>query len=41
MCLTLCEHGRCDMMITQRANSKKSMDEVQVMADIIQSIKIK
>ena len=32
--------GRCDMMITQRANSKKSMDEVQVMADIIQSIKI-
>ena len=32
--------GKCDMMITQRANSKKSMDEVQVMADIIQSIKI-
>ena len=33
--------GRCDMMITQRANSKKSADEVQVMTEIIQSIKIK
>lgn len=33
--------GRCDMMITQRANPKKSMDEIQVMADIIHSIKIK
>lgn len=33
--------GRCDMMIIQRANAKKSMDEVQAMADIIQSIKIK
>ena len=33
--------GKCDMMITQRANTKSSMDDVQVMADIIQSIKIK
>lgn len=33
--------GKCDMMIIQRANTKKSKDEVQVMADIIHSIKIK
>jgi hypothetical protein len=33
--------GRCDMMIIQRANTKKPMDEVKVMSEIIQSIKIK
>ena len=33
--------GRCDMMIIQRANTKKPMDEVKAMSEIIQSIKIK
>ena len=32
---------KCVMMIIQRANTKKSMDEVHAMTDIIQSIKIK
>ena len=32
---------KCDMMIIQRANTKKSVDDVQKMSEIIQSIKIK
>ena len=33
--------GKCDMMIIQRAKTKKPLDEVQIMGDIIGSIKIK
>ena len=33
--------GRCDMMITQRANTKKSLEDVKMMSDIIKSVKIK
>jgi hypothetical protein len=32
---------KLNMMIVQKANTKQSMDEVQKMTDIIQSIKIK
>lgn len=32
---------KCDMMIVQRVNSKKSQDDVEIMGDIVKSIRFK